>query len=94
MRRLAWVIRLLPDTEGRYRELHSAVWPGVIDALRWAHVINYSIFLRGGYLFSYLRVRGGGPPGRLRRTGRRRAHPAVVAPDEWWAPATELFHLD
>jgi L-rhamnose mutarotase len=52
--RVAAVTRLLPEKEPEYRELHVAVWPGVLEALKRANISNYSIFLRDGYLFSYL----------------------------------------
>jgi L-rhamnose mutarotase len=107
VQRFASVIRLRPEHEAEYRELHADAWPGVLDALRAAHVSNYSIFLRDGVLFSYLEYTG----------DDYTADMAVVAQDEttqrwwqltdpcqqpvdtaaegeWWAPAEEVFHLD
>ena len=56
--RVASVIRLRPEHEEAYRELHRAAWPEVLAALTRAHVRNYSIFLRDGLLFSYLEYVG------------------------------------
>jgi L-rhamnose mutarotase len=57
-RRIASVIRLRPEHEQAYRQLHAAAWPDVLAALSRAHVRNYSIFLRDGLLFSYLEYTG------------------------------------
>lgn len=107
MQRYAAVIALRPEKEAEYRALHAAVWPAVLDALKRAHVANYSIFLRDGFLFSYLEYTG----------TDYAADMAVVAADpisqewwtftdpcqqplpsaadgDWWAPAEEVFHLD
>jgi L-rhamnose mutarotase len=105
--RYAAVIRLRPEHESRYRELHAAVWPEVVSQLRAAHITNYSIFLRDGLLFSYLEYRGDDYVADLARIAQ---DPATwrwwqltdpcqqpldgASPDEWWAPAEEVFHLD
>ncbi len=52
MKRYASVIGLRPEGEARYRELHAAVWPAVLDRLSTSHIRNYSIFVRDGLLFS------------------------------------------
>jgi L-rhamnose mutarotase len=107
VRRVAAVTRLRPENEAEYRRLHVAVWPGVLAALKAAHVRNYSIYLRDGMLFSYLEYSG----------SDYAADMAAIAADattqEWWrltdacqepldsadphgpwAPAEELFHLE
>ncbi|QXE33703.1 L-rhamnose mutarotase [Streptomyces sp. GMY02] len=107
MRRFAAVIRLRPEKEAEYRALHAAAWPGVLAALKRAHIGNYSIFLRDGLLFSYLEYTG----------TDYAADTALIAADpvsrEWWAltdpcqqpldsaaegerwaAAEEIFHLD
>lgn len=107
VQRFGTVIRLRPEHEAEYRRLHAAVWPGVLAALKAAHVRNYSIFLRDGLLFSYLEYTG----------ADWAADAAVIASDaetqrwwtftdpcqqpvdsaaagEWWAPMAEVFHLD
>lgn len=62
IRRYASVIGLVPEKEKYYRELHAAVWPGVLDRLRKSNVRNYSIHLAEingtKYLFSYLEYAG------------------------------------
>ena len=107
MRRIASVIRLRPEKEAEYRELHEAVWPSVLATLRAANVTNYSIFLRDGLLFSYLEYTGNDYAADMARVA---ADPETqrwwtltdpcqqpfetAAEGEWWAPAEEVFHAD
>ncbi|MGW4671604.1 L-rhamnose mutarotase [Streptomyces sp. NPDC004324] len=107
MERHAAVVRLRPEKEAEYRALHAAAWPGVLEALKRAHIGNYSIFLRDGLLFSYLEYTG----------DDYAADTAAIATDpisqRWWAltdpcqqpldtavagqlwaGAEEIFHLD
>lgn len=107
MRRIASVIRLRPEKEVEYRELHARVWPEVLDTLRRAHISNYSIFLRDGLLFSYLEYTGQDYQADTDTIAEDDAtrrwwqltdpcqQPLESAADgEWWAPAEEVFHLD
>jgi L-rhamnose mutarotase len=107
MRRIASVIRLRPEKEVEYRELHARVWPEVLDTLRRAHISNYSIFLRDGLLFSYLEYTGQDYRADTDTIAEDDAtrrwwqltdpcqQPLESAADgEWWAPAEEVFHLD
>jgi L-rhamnose mutarotase len=101
------IIRLRPEKEPQYRELHAQVWPDVLAALRRAHVSNYSIFLRDGYLFSYMEYSGSDFAADMRAVAGDAATrrwwtltdpcqlPLATAVDgEWWASPEELFHLD
>lgn len=106
MQRYASVIELRPELEATYRELHLDPWEGVLAALRRAHVSNYSIFVRDGYLFSYMEYDGDDFAADMARvaddpetqrwwelTDRCQRRLPTAAPGEWWAPAEELFHL-
>jgi L-rhamnose mutarotase len=106
-RRYASVIRLRPDKEDEYRRLHAEAWPGVLAALRLAHISNYSIYLRDGLLFSYLEYTGDdfeadtaamAQDPQTRRwwqlTDPCQQPVGTAGPGEWWAPLTEVFHLD
>jgi L-rhamnose mutarotase len=107
VQRIASVIRLRPEREAEYRALHADAWAGVLDALRAAHVTNYSIFLRDGLLFSYLEYTGADYAGDMAKVAKDETtrlwwqltdpcqQPLDTAADgEWWAPAEEVFHLD
>jgi L-rhamnose mutarotase len=107
VQRFASVIQLRPDKADEYRALHRHVWPEVLQALKRAHVRNYSIFERDGYLFSYLEYAGEDFEADMATVAcddatRRwweltdpcqRPLP-TAAEGDWWAPAEELFHLD
>lgn len=105
--RFASVIRLRPEHEDAYRQLHDEVWPQVLAALKRAHVRNYSIFLRDGLLFSYLEYTGKDYAADMAAIAADEAtrrwweltdpcqQPlGSAAQGQWWAPAEELFHLD
>ena len=71
--RHAWVTGLKPEKADRYRELHKAVWPGVVATLRACHIRNFSIHEReiGGktYLFAYLEYIGDDFAADMKRMG-------------------------
>lgn len=107
MQRYASVIKLRPEKAAEYRQFHAQVWPEVLDALRRAHIANYSIFERDGYLFSYLEYHGTDFDADLaavaaddatqrwwRLTDPCQQSLDTSAQGEWWAPAEEVFHLD
>ena len=107
MQRFASVIRLWPEKADEYRALHRDVWPEVLAALKRAHVSNYSIFVRDGYLFGYMEYDGEDFEADMRAIADDEAtqrwwkltdpcqRPLPTADEgEWWAPAEELFHLD
>ena len=107
MQRVASVIRLRPEKETEYRELHEDVWPSVLATLRAANVTNYSVFLRDGLLFSYLEYTGddyAADMARIAADPETRLWWALTDPcqqrldtaaeGEWWAPAEEVFHAD
>ena len=58
MQRYGQIIRLRPEKENYYRQLHANVWPGVLDKITGCNITNYSIFLRDGYLFAYFEYTG------------------------------------
>lgn len=105
--RFAAVIRLRPEHETAYRQLHDAAWPEVLATLKRANVQNFSIFLRDGLLFSYLEYAGEDYAADMAAVAADEAtrrwwqltdpcqQPFESAAEgEWWAPAEELFHLD
>jgi L-rhamnose mutarotase len=106
-RRFASVIRLRPEHHDEYVRLHAAVPSAVLSRLRQAKVSNYSIFVRDGYLFSYLEYSGEDYESDMAELAQDEAtlrwweltdpcqQPLETAEDgQWWAPAVEVFHLD
>lgn len=62
VKRYGSVIRLRPEQEATYRELHADVWPSILKRLQSSNVQNYSIYLREvegvKLLFSYMEYTG------------------------------------
>jgi L-rhamnose mutarotase len=107
VQRFASVIRLRPEKEAEYRDLHASAWPGVLNAIADAGIRNYSIFLRDDLLFSYLEYVGDDYEADMEllakdETTRRwwqltdpcQTPIESAAVGERWAPAVEVFHTD
>jgi L-rhamnose mutarotase len=63
LQRYGSVIGLKPEKLAYYKQLHAAVWPGVLRMIKDCHIRNYSIYLKeiepGKFcLFSYLEYTG------------------------------------
>ncbi len=63
MQRYGMVIGLNAEKLEEYKELHAAVWPGVLEMIAACNIRNYSIYLRKlpdgkHYLFSYFEYVG------------------------------------
>jgi L-rhamnose mutarotase len=61
--RYGMIIGLKPEKVAYYKELHAAVWPGVLRMIKECHIRNYSIYLQEVepgkfYLFSYFEYTG------------------------------------
>ena len=83
MERYGMVIGLNADKLERYKELHAAVWPDVLEQIKKSNIQNYSIYMRKlpdgkYYLFSYFEYTGSDFKGDM----------DVMAADEttqkWW----------
>jgi len=101
------VIKVRPQKIEEYKELHAAVWPGVLETIRACNIRNYSIYLKDDYLFSYFEYIGTDFETDM---GKMAADPltqkwwAVCNPcqvpletsqeGEWWANMEEVFHVD
>ena len=105
MKRYGSVIRVVPEKLEEYKQLHAAVWPGVLKMIRECNIRNYSIYYRDGFLFSYYEYIGNdyetdmakmaADPGTQRwwkvtDPCQRPIEPA--AQGEWWAGMEEVFH--
>ena len=79
MRRYASVLRVRPESIEKYKEYHAAVWPEVLDALRTAHIQNYSIYLKDDFLLGYFEYSGNSYDQDMAKVAKS---PKV---QEWWA---------
>jgi L-rhamnose mutarotase len=107
MRRLGMVIGIRPEKIEEYKKVHAAVWPGVLEVLRKAHVSNYSIFLKDETLFGYLEYTGTDFEGDFKRMGDEPVMQQWYAlcgpmqkpletrkPGEWWALMDQVFFME
>ena len=58
MQRYGQIIRVRPEKEAYYRELHANAWEGILAKITDCNIKNYSIFLRDGFLFAYFEYVG------------------------------------
>ncbi len=56
MQRVATFMAVKPGLEERYVEEHRNIWPEVLDGITRFGIHNYSIFMLGRELYSYLEV--------------------------------------
>ncbi|MFI6650444.1 L-rhamnose mutarotase [Streptomyces sp. NPDC050529] len=107
MRRVAQVIRVLPERLDEYRALHRRVPQPVLDHLRDCHITNYSIHLLGDRLFAYfeyhgddlaadLALMGAGEPTQAwwRLTDPCQQPVAEAAAGERWASMEQVFLME
>ena len=102
MQRIGRWTRLKPDAIEEYRRWHRQPWPEITDITRQAGIRNYSIYIRGNELFSYLEVddwqtavRGlAAQP--LSDEWQKLMAPFMDAdePEAPWMMLEEVFHLD
>jgi len=58
MQRHGSVIKVKPEWEEAYKQIHAHTWAGVLEQITASNIRNYSIFLHNGYLFSYFEYVG------------------------------------
>lgn len=83
LQRFGSIIGLKAEEIAHYKELHKAVWPGVLKMIKDCGIENYSIFLKEiepgkFYLFSYLEYAGTDYAADMAKMA------ADMATREWW----------
>ena len=107
MQRYGSVIKLRPEKEAEYKELHANAWPDVLEMIRACNIRNYSIYLKDGYLFSYFEYHGDDFAADMQKmaddpttqewwklTDPCQEPLETRQPGEWWASMEEVFHTD
>ena len=102
MERIGRWTRLKPECVEEYRRRHCQVWPEILELTRQAGIRNYSIYLHGRDLFSYLEVEDWQEAIRLlasepvSQRWQDLMAPLMDAPDFQmpWVRLEEVFHLD
>ena len=107
MKRMGQVIKVNPEKVEYYKELHEAIWHDVANMITECNIKNYSIFMRGGYLFAYFEYHGSNYAADMAKMA---ADPMTqkwwaecepcqqpvgfAESNEWWANMEEVFHQD
>ncbi|MBB94151.1 MAG: hypothetical protein CML68_06080 [Rhodobacteraceae bacterium] len=109
MVRMGQVIGVSPEKITEYKELHAAVWPGVLAKIAECNIRNYTIFLREpeNLLFATFEYHGNdwaADAAKMAADEETQRWWAVCMPcqvpldtrkeGEWWADMEEVFHVD
>ncbi|WP_345785997.1 L-rhamnose mutarotase [Pelagicoccus enzymogenes] len=80
-------MRLKPGAGSEYKRRHDEIWPELLEALRSAGVLEFSIFLDEGSstLFAFRKLSESNSVASL-------AHCAVV--QKWWAYMADLMEVN
>ncbi|RYP53243.1 hypothetical protein DL768_001747 [Monosporascus sp. mg162] len=80
-RRIAQIVKLKPEFVDKYKQVHAAVWPEVLQQIKVCNIKDYSIFhdKDSGILFATFKYVGYDYVGDMERM---RENPKVR---EWWA---------
>lgn len=107
MKRYGSVIKLKIERFEEYKKLHADIWPEVAKTITECNIINYSIFHKDGYLFSYFEYIGKNYESDMAKMAADLTTQKwwdVCMPmqepldtrkkGEWWAEMEEVFHQD
>jgi L-rhamnose mutarotase len=105
--RYGMIVGLKPEAEQKYKDYHAAVWPGVLEMIHRCNIRNYSIYLKGGMLFSYFEYHGDDFAADMAKMAADKTTQewwSIMMPmqspvanrkhNEWWANMEEVFHVD
>ena len=53
MEKYAWRARIIDGAAEEYKRRHSEIWPEMLEVLKEAGIVNYTIWLSGNELFGY-----------------------------------------
>lgn len=109
MRRMGMCIGLKTEKVAKYKRLHAAVWPEILQRISACGIRNYSIFLKEpeNILFGYWEYHGtdfAADAARMAADPRTQEWWKVCGPcqvpfetrklGEWWAMMDQIFHHD
>ena len=109
MVRMGQVIGIAPERIAEYKELHAAVWPGVLAKIAECNIRNYTIFLREpeNLLFAYFEYHGedfAADAAKMAADEETQRWWDICMPiqrpfdtradGDWWASMEEVFHVD
>lgn len=106
MQRFGEVIKVKPEKYEEYRKLHDEIWPVIVELQKEAHMQNFTIFYRDGYLFKYFEYVGDDFEADMKKLAENEENKRwltftdpcqtpveSVREGEWWAPMENIFHI-
>lgn len=101
MKRIMQVIGIKPECLNAYCKLHAHIWPDVANAIKQAHLTNYSIHYLNGQLIQYMEYTGENFAQDMQRLSQCEAMQrwcsvckTMQVPDSGqWTDAAEVFYL-
>ena len=107
MKRYGQIIKVRPEKLDYYKELHANPWPDVLNMISECNIRNYTIYLKGEYLFAYFEYIGDDFQEDMAKmaadpTTQRWWDECIPcqqplddrAEGEWWTNMEEVFHWD
>ena len=107
VKRFGQVIKIKPEGKEQYMKYHANPLPGVNEMIKECHLKNYSIFIRGDYMFSYFEYDGEDYDADMQKMAEDPATQhwwslvkTLMQPlddrkeGEFWSDMTEIYHLD
>lgn len=107
LKRYGQIIGVRPESKEKYIQYHAKVWPEVLKTIYACNIRNYSIFLKDDTLFAYFEYVGDdfeADMAKMAADPKTQEWWAIMMPmqdpiptraqGEWWANATEVFHVD
>jgi L-rhamnose mutarotase len=101
------IIKIKPEKLKEYKKLYATVWPGILEMISKCHIVNYSIYHKDGFLFSYFEYNGTDYKSDMENMT---ADPTMQqwweackpcqdplttrGEGEWWSSMEEIFHYD
>jgi len=107
VKRYGSVIKIKTKKLEEYKKIHANIWPEVAKMITECNIINYSIFHKDGYLFSYFEYIGKNYESDMAKMAADSTtqewwdicmpmqEPLETRREgEWWADMEEVFHQD
>jgi L-rhamnose mutarotase len=107
LKRYGQILGVRPEFKEKYIQYHAKVWPEVLKTIYDCNIRNYSIFLKDHTLFAYFEYIGDdfeADMAKMAADPKTQEWWAIMMPmqepiptraeGEWWANATEVFHVD
>ena len=107
VKRFGQIIKIRPEGREQYIKYHADPFPGVNEMIKACNLKNYSIYIRGDYMFSYFEYDGDDFDADMAKMA---ADPATQnwwdhvkplmqpledrAEGEFWSDMQEIYHLD